>query len=136
MTKKEYGIDVTDLIGKPYKEGAAGPGAYDCWGLVAEVSRRAGIELPRIAVPADNESRGELIAEQKKKNFTRLTGPEVNCLVLFRVIDDRDLIRWHIGLVLAAGRFIHTTGKMGVNISSLNDPKWKLHIEGYYQFKI
>jgi cell wall-associated NlpC family hydrolase len=127
--------ELSDLIGKPYKAGARGPAAFDCWGLVLEVSKRAGIELPEIDVPSDNNQRGEIISEQKRAGFARLAGPEPYCLVLFRIIDDMNKIRWHVGAVLEnCRRFIHTTGKMGVNISALDDPKWKLHIEGYYRY--
>jgi len=37
-------IDVSDLIGKPWSWGARGPDAYDCFGLLIEVSRRYGID--------------------------------------------------------------------------------------------
>src|SRR6187399_3217256 len=33
-------VDVNDLIGKPWRLGARGPDAYDCWGLVREVLQR------------------------------------------------------------------------------------------------
>jgi len=124
-----------DLIGRPYKLGGRGPADYDCWGLVLEVSRRAGIELPDIDVPADNPARGRVISVQKRDNFIRLDRPEKYSIVLLRIIDDANLIRWHVGFVLEAGRFIHTTEKMGANISSLKDPKWRLHIEGYYKYR-
>jgi len=129
-------MELNDLIGKPYKEGSRGPADFDCWGLVLEVAKRAGVKLPDINVPADNRERGEVISEQKKTGFIRLDCPQPYCLVLFRIIDDTGKIRWHIGFVLKNGRrFIHTTGKMGVNIGFLDDPKWKLHIEGYYRYQ-
>lgn len=129
-------MELGDLIGKPYKEGARGPANFDCWGLVLEVARRAGIELPDLAVPAGSKQRGELIDLQKELNFQRLSIPKSHCLVLFRIIDDENQIRWHVGFVLNnCRRFIHTTGKMGVNISGLDDPKWKLHIEGFYKYR-
>lgn len=39
-------LDVTDLLGKPYKAHARGPGAYDCYGLVIEVEKRLGHTMP------------------------------------------------------------------------------------------
>ena len=40
-------MNVNDFIGLPYREGARGPDAYDCYGLVAAVLRAAhGVELP------------------------------------------------------------------------------------------
>ena len=40
--------EVNDLIGKPWRLGARGPDAYDCWGLVREVMQRMrpGLPLP------------------------------------------------------------------------------------------
>ena len=37
---------VADLVGQPFKEGARGPNEFDCWGLVREVAKRSGTELP------------------------------------------------------------------------------------------
>jgi hypothetical protein len=129
-------MDYSDLIGKPYKTGARGPDAFDCWGLVIEAARRAGIELPDIDVPQDNDIRGDIIEIQKATNFKRTLKPESNCLVLFRIIDDENHLKWHVGFILNNARqFIHTTGKMGVNISRLNDPKWKIHTEGFYRYE-
>jgi len=34
------------LVGLPYRRGARGPTAFDCWGLVLEVRRRLGQPLP------------------------------------------------------------------------------------------
>jgi len=35
-----------DLTGRPYRRGARGPDAFDCWGLVLEARRRLGLALP------------------------------------------------------------------------------------------
>jgi len=35
-----------DLIGKPYEDLGRGPDSYDCWGVVIEVGKRLGIEIP------------------------------------------------------------------------------------------
>jgi cell wall-associated NlpC family hydrolase len=40
-------MNVNDFVGLPYREGARGPDAYDCYGIVAAVLRAArGVELP------------------------------------------------------------------------------------------
>ncbi len=40
-------MTVNDFVGLPYREGARGPDAYDCYGLVAAVFRALrGVELP------------------------------------------------------------------------------------------
>jgi hypothetical protein len=44
------------LLGLPWQRGAAGPQAYDCWGLVVEVERALfGRTLPMIAEPPETK---------------------------------------------------------------------------------
>lgn len=44
---------ILDYLGRPWAAGAAGPEAYDCWGLVRAVYRdRLNIEVPPIDVDA------------------------------------------------------------------------------------
>lgn len=38
-------VEYKDLLGKPFRWGARGPDAFDCWGLVMAVFRRAGVDL-------------------------------------------------------------------------------------------
>jgi hypothetical protein len=42
------GLDVNDLIGKPWRLGGRGPDAFDCWGVVREVLQRM---LPGLPLP-------------------------------------------------------------------------------------
>jgi len=134
MIKTEDRIDIADLIGKPYKEGGRGPANYDCWGICMAAAARASIELPDIEVPEGSELRAKIIEEQSQTRFRRIDTPGAYSISLFRIIDDANKIKWHVGLVLENGRdFIHTTGKMGVNISSLADPLWRLFLEGFYE---
>jgi len=134
MNTNKHKIDFSDLIGKPYKEGGRGPANYDCWGICMAAAARAKIELPDIEVPAGDEMKGKAIDDQKQSNFRRLDAVMAYSIALFRVIDDDSQIKWHVGLVLENCRnFIHTTGKMGCNISSLTDPLWRLFLEGFYE---
>jgi cell wall-associated NlpC family hydrolase len=45
MTRHAF-PDLNDLIGRPYRFGARGPAAFDCWGLVLEVRRRLELVTP------------------------------------------------------------------------------------------
>lgn len=58
------------VLGRPYVYGAAGPGAFDCSGLVVWAYRQAGITVPRtsqaqahggVAVSRDAMDRGDVI---------------------------------------------------------------------------
>lgn len=47
------------LIGKPWKRGAPGPDAFDCWQLVRHVQlTRFGVEMPILAIGADTNWTG------------------------------------------------------------------------------
>jgi len=134
MNTNKHKIDISDLIGKPYKTGGRGPGGYDCWGICMAAAKRASITLPDIDVPDGDELKGKTIAEQKRSNFRKLSAARAYSIALFRIIDDNSQIKWHVGFVLENCRnFIHTTGKMGAVISSLTDPVWRLFLEGFYE---
>jgi len=51
----------TDLLDKRYEKGARGPDAYDCYGLVMEVFKRAGVALPDYGCAESPEGVAELI---------------------------------------------------------------------------
>lgn len=130
-------LNMNDLIGRPYKMGGRGPADYDCWGLCMRIAEATGSPLPDLEIPQDNDLRGQLVAEQRAGSFRRIDKPAAGGLVLFRIIDDNGLIKWHVGTVLPDGRhFIHTTEKMGVNISALDRQPWKLFVEGFYKYEI
>lgn len=46
---------LSDLIGKPHVQGASGPDAYDCFGLLREIMRRDGITIPDHARTTEEE---------------------------------------------------------------------------------
>lgn len=46
MTDTEWAVLINRLLGTPFRWNARGPDAYDCWGLVMEVRRAAGLVVP------------------------------------------------------------------------------------------
>lgn len=128
-------IHLGELIGRPYKAGGRGPGDFDCWGLCMYIAERTGAPLPDLSVPADQQAQTDLV-RQERGHFRPLRRAVAGCLVLFRIIDDRDKVKWHVGVVLADRQhFIHTTEKLGVHIASLNRQPWKLFTEGFYLYR-
>jgi len=126
--------DLKDLIGRPYETGGRGPASYDCWGLCMAAAEKMGHRLPELEIPNDLDLRRKLVTVQRQAKFRRMAGPKAGSLALFRIIDDENQIRWHVGLVLFdTHKFIHTTEKMGANISRLDRQPWKLFIEGFYE---
>lgn len=130
-------IELNDLIGKPYKDNGRGPDAYDCWGLCMEVMRRAGRDLPDISIPSADDSRRDLVELQRRRNFRKIPQAQPWSLVLFRIFDDQNKEKWHVGVVLEGGqRFVHITGKSCVAIVALNHPVWGLFLEGFYHYVV
>lgn len=128
-------LNCAELIGRPYRNGARGPAAFDCWGLCMHIAEKTGTPLPDLNVPDDPQARAELIQQQRGR-FRPLRRAVAGCLVLFRIIGDRNVVKWHIGTVLPDRQhFIHTTGKLGVHIASLNRQPWKLFLEGFYIYR-
>jgi cell wall-associated NlpC family hydrolase len=92
-------------LGSPYRWGAAGPGAFDCSGLVYWSYRQAGLTLPR-------SSRAQ---------------SQVGAAVSKSALQPGDLVFFyrpvsHVAIYIGNGRVVHasTSGKP-VKISNLND---------------
>lgn len=106
-----------ELLGRPYRYGAAGPGAFDCSGFTAYVFAQLGRSLPHnSAAQADvgrPVERGEL---------------EAGDLVFFGYYDSRDIR--HVGIYVGGNRFIHASTAGGVKYSSLADPYYANNYKG------
>jgi cell wall-associated NlpC family hydrolase len=94
------------MLGQPYRYGGAGPGGFDCSGLVFYAARDAGALLPRTAremllvgeaVPREQLRPGDLV-------FMHLAAKEL-----------------HVGIAIDNGRFVHAPSSGGfVRIDSLD----------------
>jgi cell wall-associated NlpC family hydrolase len=97
-----------DLVGLPFRSGARGPDAYDCYGLVLEIHRRQGLALDRAETPQDDDEMERRI--QAAIGVTWLPGEMVpGATLLFR---DQGLAR-HVGILLGEDRFIHAASRLG-----------------------
>ena len=119
--------DMTDLVGVPFRYGARGPDAYDCYGLVLECARRAGVSLPDFGSASDQG----VIAAMMGASLPLWA--EVPCrpgaVVLLRV--GRFIA--HVGYVTGVDQFIHTwESSGGVTMARLSD--WKQRIVGFYEY--
>ena len=100
-----------DMVGTPYRYGGAGPGGFDCSGLVYYSYRKAGIRVPRTTA--------EQYRQSKRVQVFRLQPGD---LVFFRISQDK---LSHVGIYAGDGRFIHapSSGK-AVGYASLHNPYW------------
>lgn len=108
--------EYADLLAIPFERGGRGPAAYDCYGIVREMFRRDGINLP------DFESPGTL-EEIERLVETTPTGPRwrpvpigtPRAIITFRV----DGAGAHVGYYLGGDRFLHALEATGVTTERL-----------------
>lgn len=95
----------------PYEHGGFDSSGLDCSSLIQNIYRDAfKIDLPRTT------------QEQVKKGyFISRNAVREGDLVFFKT-SYRDR---HAGIIIEKDKFIHTSTKRGVSISSLNNPYWK-----------
>jgi cell wall-associated NlpC family hydrolase len=123
---------IKDLIGKPFEDGGRGPEVFDCWGLVMEVYRRHGLELPDYKIGAHDveEIDGE-IQDNRPAWDEHISGEiPVPSVVVIRLPGSSFCN--HCGVFIGAGRFIHAREKTGVCIDRTTSPAWCRRIDGFY----
>jgi cell wall-associated NlpC family hydrolase len=103
-----------DLLGLPFERGARGPDSYDCYGLVREMFRRAGIDVPDFASPGTIEEIEELISDEARK-WRRVPIGTPGAVLTFRV----EGLGAHVGYMLGNDRFIHAWEATGVTTERL-----------------
>jgi cell wall-associated NlpC family hydrolase len=113
-----------DLLGKPWREDARGPDAYDCVGFFLEIERRLGFPVPEYA---SEESAVELAVA----DWELVTDPIPGDAILIRWINPA----WHIGVVCGDGYMLHTREGAGAAKERYNSFPWKARIEGFYRWK-
>ena len=110
-------VDINDLIGKTYKEKGRGPDSYDCYGLCMEVSRRIGVELPKLRDLLEHE-------------FKLIEKPETGAIVLIEAANTR-----HVGIMLDNKILLQVrNNRAGVHKISIKHPQIKDRIIGFYKY--
>ncbi|MEK4187852.1 MULTISPECIES: C40 family peptidase [Paenibacillus] len=124
--KKELISFAKNFLGVPYDFGAGSyeeTKKFDCSSFTRHVFKKFGVSLPRLAKDQDNlgtrVSRDEL---------------DVGDLIFFTVPGrfESDAIPGHVGIYIGDGKFIHTWGEPGVQISDLDSGYWSnviLHMQ-------
>jgi murein DD-endopeptidase len=113
----EIAMRALSLLGAPYQWGGAGPGAFDCSGLVRFVHNQVGITAPRTA--AEQFSAARPIG---------VSGLEPGDLLFFRIKGSRVS---HVAIYTGEGRFIHApqTGR-SVELRMLDDEFYRPRLAG------
>lgn len=93
--------EINDLIGRPFEDGARGPEAFDCWGLVAWVGARLhGYSLPDWDAVASETDKVAAIAraEAESERWREIDEPAEGAVCLMSGQG-----RLHIGIIEPGG---------------------------------
>ncbi|MBQ0111956.1 MAG: C40 family peptidase [Bacteroidales bacterium] len=112
------GINIDDLVGKPYKKNGRGPDGYDCYGLAIEVEKRFGHTWLNIEdCTKENYSFDDCLNQWKNEvKVIEIDSPISESDVI--LIKDRKGIVSHIGVYLGNNQIIHCN-YLGVHIDKL-----------------
>ncbi|WP_186296786.1 NlpC/P60 family protein [Cupriavidus campinensis] len=120
-------LDYLDLIGLPWEwDGCGEPGGYDCYGLLQEIHRRLGVEIPNFRRPGDRAQ----IAAIMSTNMSpwRECEQGAGASVLIRLA--RTL---HVGYMVDDIRMIHVWEQSGGVVVERVEP-WQPKILGFYRY--
>lgn len=120
-----------DLLEKEFAYGGRGPEFYDCYGLIMEMHRRLGIELPEYKSERD-PNLIQLIIVEGRKLFEQIEKPSPQCVVSFFI---KPYITSHLGFMLDDRKFIHIMFKSRVTVEKIDCDDWKNRITGYFKWK-
>jgi cell wall-associated NlpC family hydrolase len=113
-----------DLLGKPFREGARGPDAFDCVGLLIEMQRRLGRVVP-------DWSSDPLVLASALARWERVRVPDPGDGVLIYSVNPQ----WHVGVVSGGGCMLHAHPDRGVARERIDAFPWHKRIEGFYRWK-
>lgn len=103
------------LLGKPYRNAAKGPDAFDCSGFVHYVYGRFDVSLP---VSTEGINRTGYEVERGSV--------EVGDLVVFHIKRD-----YHVGIMINGVEFIHASKSRGVTVDSVDAGYWKRNLRNF-----
>jgi cell wall-associated NlpC family hydrolase len=119
-------LDFQDLIGVPFQYGGRGPSHFDCYGLLKELQRRQGKDIPDYTSPTDGTRITALFALQL--HLWGQCEQSEGASVLLRIPGNT-----HVGYMIDKNRMIHSwEGSGGVTIERLDI--WKPRIRGFYRY--
>ncbi len=125
-----YRVDYTDLLGRRFRYGGRGPECYDCYGLVMEVYRRFGIQLPDCGT-ASTPAEIDAMIKEFSRHWVKIRQPEIPSVVAFYI---RRPYVSHLGVVIGPDRFIHIMQRSLVTVERLSSPVWRHRIAGFYRW--
>lgn len=129
-------MNYTDLIGVPFQNrGRDCEHGLDCYGLVKEVYKRHGIEIPEYDADYNDMERINELIEGNTQGYPwrELAEPKVPCLIAIRFGSPVGVVN-HTAVYIGGGKFIHTRERVGVCIDRVSNPAWRRVIVGFYEY--
>jgi len=121
------GFDVNKLVneakkhqGVPYVWGGQSTSGFDCSGYIHYVYNKAGLKS------------GRTNTEGYYSRSFYINNPQVGDLVFFEGTYKAGIS--HMGIYLGNNQFIHAGTSTGVTITSLSNPYWSKHFDGFKRF--
>lgn len=147
-------VTYSDLLGSQFAYNARGEdGAYDCYGLCMEISRRLGKELPDVTTPEGFINMEALLAHEAESGKSWLPVPPEDAMwgTMEGVGRDGTVTTYgikegaiayfrvkgymaHVGIIIGPDRFIHAwelAGGVAVERLSL----WRTRLVGIYEHR-
>lgn len=118
-----------DLLGKPFEALGRGPDSYDCWGLVIEVSKRLGREVPDYEInPGDSKAIYSKYYEVELE-YDVVSVPKEGDIVLYKRMDGG----LHFGIMINFHKMLHVSKSLGVHKIDIYNPVMKQLIQRIYR---
>jgi peptidoglycan DL-endopeptidase CwlO len=114
-TRNSVVVSALALQGKPYRNGAKGPDAFDCSGLVYYVFKQQ-----RVSMPPPAEMQGHAGREIGQESV------QPGDLVFFKIKGD-----FHVGIMVNGGEFVHASSSKGVAVDSVGAVYWQKRLVGF-----
>jgi cell wall-associated NlpC family hydrolase len=117
-------IDVSDLVGLPYKVHGRDESGVDCFGLIWIIAFRNKTPIP---YPWYKGFKPSLMGLADQMNVEKIEKLEAGCVIEMEVKEER----LHLGYALDTERMIHATHNEGVIVENISN----YNVKGYYRFK-
>lgn len=119
-------MNVAEYIGLPYQDGARGPEAFDCWGLVRHVlAREFHVKLPAYEYGATASERQAVITALRPQY--REVPPMPGAIALCSVAG-----RPHVGVCIDADHVLHAREGTGSVLERRDSRLLRNAIRGFY----
>lgn len=125
---------LVDYIGTPYRSKGADSDGVDCYGLIHLIYKeQLGISLPDFSegyTDANNQAEASKTIENGIPEFDLVTDQKLFDIVILRIMG------WpcHCGMYIGDNKMLHALEGHATAIESLNSPKWKTRVEGFYRW--